>query len=76
MFKKLSEYIDDELDKSTCDEIEKHMEDCTPCKSCLETLRKTVALYREVKDQTLPNKFSIHLKDVIDQMISKGERRQ
>ncbi len=42
----LSEYIDEELDPSLCEEIEKHMADCSPCVAFLNTLKKTVVLYK------------------------------
>ena len=33
MFAELSNYLDDELDDSLCEELEKHMEDCEPMQS-------------------------------------------
>ena len=41
----LSEYVDEELDTSICDQIENHMSGCSPCESFLSTLKKTVTLY-------------------------------
>ena len=54
MFEKLSEYIDGELDHATCEEIERHAKDCVACFSCMETLKKTVALCKNPAD---PEKF-------------------
>ncbi len=45
ILEKLSEYIDEELDPSICDEVEKHMEGCSPCIAFTNTLKKTVKLY-------------------------------
>ncbi|MHB8766210.1 MAG: anti-sigma factor family protein [Deferrisomatales bacterium] len=42
----LSLYIDAELDPSLCQEIESHMEGCNPCVAFLNTLKKTVVLYK------------------------------
>ncbi len=42
----LSAYIDAELDPSLCAEIEAHMEGCNPCVAFLNTLKKTVILYK------------------------------
>lgn len=54
---KLSEYIDEELDPSICDEIEGHMGDCRPCVNFLETLKKTVKLYNTAGEQVeIPEK--------------------
>jgi anti-sigma factor RsiW len=65
MFSRLSEYIDNELDEVTCQDIEKHMADCKPCQICLETLKRTVALCRNMKDQPVPEAFSLRLKALL-----------
>jgi anti-sigma factor RsiW len=68
MFEQLSAYVDNELDAATCRDLEKHMAGCTACKSCLETLRQTVALCREMKSENPPEVFSAQLKEVIRQL--------
>jgi anti-sigma factor RsiW len=65
MFDKLSEYIDGELDHATCAEIEKHANDCIACFACMETLKRTVALCKNVKEQPIPREFSKKLKEII-----------
>ncbi len=42
MFAELSNYLDDELDDSLCEELEKHMEGCDPCKAFLSSLEKSI----------------------------------
>lgn len=42
MFKDLSNYLDQELDDSLCEELEKHMEGCDPCKAFLASLEETI----------------------------------
>ena len=46
MFAELSNYLDDELDDSLCEELEKHMNGCEPCKAFLSTLEKSIQLCR------------------------------
>ncbi len=58
MFKKLSEYIDGELDQLNCEELENHLSDCPTCKICMITLKQTVNLCKEVKDNPVPESFS------------------
>ncbi len=65
MFEKLSEYIDGELDQVTCAEIKKHADNCVACFSCLETLKRTVALCKNVAVKPIPQKFSRKLKEII-----------
>lgn len=68
MFEKLSEFIDGELDHATCAKIQKHAEDCVACFSCLETLKRTVALCNNVADKPIPPDFSEKLKEIIENM--------
>lgn len=58
----LSAYIDEELDPSLCDEIQRHMAGCDPCVAFLNTLKKTVVLYRSCAEQDdLPREVHIDL---------------
>lgn len=70
MFAKLSEYIDNELDALTCQDIEEHARNCIPCKACLETLRQTVGLCRSMApdEQPVPEAFSNRLKEMIQKL--------
>jgi RNA polymerase sigma-70 factor (ECF subfamily) len=42
MFAELSSYLDNELDDSLCEELEKHMDGCEPCKAFLSSLEKSI----------------------------------
>jgi anti-sigma factor RsiW len=48
----LSEYIDGGLEETLCREIEVHMAGCENCRVVVDTMRKTVSLYREDALQT------------------------
>ena len=43
----LSEYIDGTLQQEICAELENHLASCENCRIVVNTLRKTVELYRE-----------------------------
>ena len=51
ILEKLSEYIDQEIDPSVCDEIEAHMAGCSPCIAFLNSLKKTVKLYNKTGEE-------------------------
>lgn len=42
----LSEYIDCELGDQLCEELERHLSSCEDCRIVVDTLRKTIYLYR------------------------------
>lgn len=50
MFAEISNYLDDELDDSLCEELERHMQGCEPCKAFLSSLERTIQQCR-----TAPN---------------------
>lgn len=51
----LSAYVDGELDRRLCIELEKHMETCEDCRIVVDTLRKTVYLYHATSQtETIP----------------------
>ena len=62
----LSGYIDGELDDSICREIEKHIAGCERCKVVVDTLKKTVVLYREAPEETVPPAVHTRLIKVLE----------
>lgn len=73
MFEKLSEYIDGELDRITCEEIERHAKDCIPCKICLTTLKRTVKLCKGVDGEVpVPETLSVKMKALIEEIQQNG----
>jgi RNA polymerase sigma-70 factor (ECF subfamily) len=69
LFERLSEYIDRELDAATCQDIEAHIKACKPCQVCLETLKQTVNLCRNLERHRVPEAFSNRLKDSISGLL-------
>jgi RNA polymerase sigma-70 factor (ECF subfamily) len=52
MFAELSNYLDDELDDSLCEELEKHMEGCEPCKAFLSSLKESIQKCRAAPNES------------------------
>ena len=50
----LSDYLDGEAPDELCAEIEQHMANCEDCRVVVDTLGKTVLLYRDLPKPTLP----------------------
>jgi len=66
LFERLSEYLDNELDEITCQEIEQHIKECVPCFVCLQTLKRTVDLCKQTVDKPVPEVFSQKLSELIE----------
>lgn len=50
----LSLYLDGEASQAICAEIEQHLQGCEDCRIMVDTLRKTVYLYRQLPQPDLP----------------------
>ena len=72
MFQKLSEYLDEELDEASCQDVEKHMEGCVKCHTCLETLRRTIEICKQTEPKPVPSIFSQRLQELIAEMGDTG----
>jgi predicted anti-sigma-YlaC factor YlaD len=46
-YKYICKNLDEDLNSSTCTQIKKHMHACPNCVAYLDTLKKTIFLYRE-----------------------------
>jgi len=46
MFAELSDYLDEQLDDSMCEELEKHLDGCEPCKAFVANLEATIEQLR------------------------------
>ena len=51
---RLSDYIDGELDADLCEELEQHLAGCGDCRIVVDTLRKTIVLYRDYGTAPMP----------------------
>jgi RNA polymerase sigma-70 factor, ECF subfamily len=54
MFAELSNYLDEQLDDSLCEELEQHLDGCEPCKGFLASLQATIEQCR-VSPADFPN---------------------
>ncbi len=55
MFAELSNYLDEELDDSMCDELERHINGCEPCKAFVASLEATIDKLRNLPEDS-PNR--------------------
>jgi RNA polymerase sigma-70 factor, ECF subfamily len=53
LFAQLSNYLDEQLDDSLCEKLEKHLDGCEPCKAFLASLESTIKQLRNTPSETL-----------------------
>lgn len=70
----LSDYLDGELDEQLCAEIERHMAECGNCRIMVDTLRKTIVLYRTHGHEEVPSDAKQRLYAVLQLESKAGER--
>lgn len=54
IFEMLSEYLDEELQPGTCEELERHLRDCPPCIDFVESLKRSVQMCRQEAATDIP----------------------
>lgn len=62
MFAELSNYLDEQLDDSLCEEMEKHLNGCAPCKVFLATLEATIEQCRHSRPECPSGKTAVRLR--------------
>lgn len=61
-YKYICENLDEDFNSPICSEIKEHLKNCPNCTTYLDTLKKTVILYREYQKPSLdePAKKRLH----------------
>ncbi len=62
MFAELSNYLDEQLDDSLCEELERHLNGCEPCKVFLSSLEATIEQCRTAPMECPASKKTIRLR--------------
>jgi RNA polymerase sigma-70 factor (ECF subfamily) len=71
MFAELSNYLDEQLDDSLCDELEKHLDSCGPCKVFLASLEATINDCRRLPSQAPASRLRKELLQQYESALSK-----
>jgi len=71
MFAELSNYLDERLDDSLCEELERHLNSCKPCQAFLSSLQATIERCRTSPAECPTDKKALKLRK---QMLKNYER--
>ncbi len=74
IYRHLCENLDAKLENDACREIRKRIDSCENCTALLDSLKKTVYLYREYPTPELPAKVRSELFAVI--RVEKGRLKK
>src|SRR5579862_4577949 len=65
MFAELSNYLDEQLDDSMCEELERHLDGCGPCKVFMASLEATIDQCRKSPAATPSGKSAVRLRKTL-----------
>lgn len=71
MFAELSEYLDEKLDDSMCEELEKHLDGCEPCQAFVASLEATIQQLRNTSTDVPARKQAEQLRK---KLVAEHER--
>ena len=71
LLKVLNEYVDGDIDPAICQELEKHLAGCNPCKVVIDNIRKTISLYKNDQVYELPTDFRQRLHNALQDKWKK-----
>lgn len=62
LLRALNDYVDGDIDPAVCDDFEEHLAGCNPCQMVVDSIRKTITLYKgeEVYEMPLPFQERLH----------------
>ncbi|MDD5541776.1 MAG: zf-HC2 domain-containing protein [Acidobacteriia bacterium] len=61
----LAEYIDGDLSPNDCAEMERHIRECKTCECVIDTLKKTIRLYKKMPPAKMSDEIHKHLLGVL-----------
>ena len=68
-FKKLSEYLDGELDDKICHGIDAHLRKCPECREYVDSLRKTIQLCKGTTIEEMPADIHDRVRSKIRELL-------
>lgn len=79
MFAELSNYLDEQLDDSVCEELERHLNGCGPCQAFLASLKETIEQCRRSPSEGPDRKKAVRLRLKVladyERMVAKHTRQ-
>ncbi len=74
VFPVVSEFIDKEINPTFMEKLQRHFEDCAPCRNLLRSLEKTKELCAQAPKQRVPEDFEQDLLTRLRQEYQEAKR--
>ena len=78
LLRMLNDYVDGDIDPAVCDHFREHLKDCNPCQIVVDTIRKTITLYKGEELYQVPFEFRQRLRNTLrrkwEQTRGRAER--
>lgn len=71
-----ADYFDGDLPDAVCAELESHIRKCQTCDCVMDTLKKTITLYKKMHELPLPAKMDRQLKQFLRREILLNPARK
>jgi anti-sigma factor (TIGR02949 family) len=71
IFAHVSAYLDGELERTACDAIERHCQECPGCAELVNGLRDTIGLCRQAASVPLPETVRQRARDRVRQLLNR-----
>lgn len=65
LLRMLNDYVDGDIDPAMCADFEKHLAGCNPCALVVDSIRKTITLYKGEEVYEIPIPFQERLRSVL-----------
>lgn len=57
LLQQLNAYIDGEIDPAVCENLQKHLADCNPCRIVVDNIRQTISIYKDDQQIDVPLQY-------------------
>jgi anti-sigma factor RsiW len=68
----LADFLEQSLSPEVLAELERHLDDCAPCRAYLETYRKTVELTGRAEQVEMPEEMKARLRSLLLDELRRG----
>jgi predicted anti-sigma-YlaC factor YlaD len=72
VLEQLADYLDDDARADLCDAINEHLQRCPDCRIQVETVRRTIVLYKAEPQVETPTAITLRLDDVLKRAYRSG----